>query len=676
MPQSTHAISRTPPPQAQQPGFRTDINGLRAWAVVAVLLYHFGVPGVGGGFAGVDVFFVISGHLMTGVVARALAEGRPAHAWLGAFYLARARRIVPALMLPCATLLVLGWWTLIPADYRLLGLHTLWSLGFVSNIGYWREVGYFDTAAHDKWLLHTWSLSVEWQFYLLLPLGLWTLWRWRRSPAALAAAMALLALTSLGLSLALSANRPMAAYYLLPTRAWELMAGGLVALWGDRWLPSPAQRAGMAHMGMLAIMASFTAFDAAAGWPGWRALVPVLGTVLVLLAGRQDSVWTGHRLAQWLGDRSYALYLWHWPVTVVLAQAGLAAQGGAIAAGLGASLLLAHLSYRGLEQPSRRWLVDQPRARQTWVLVAGCGAVALPAALVLQQGGVPDRLPIAVNQAAAGASDRNPRREACLALRGGQARECAYGGPRLRAIVLGDSHADAVTTAIAAALPEAPDGLITMNYVGCPTVLGVRSVLRRDDPGWRCADFVSWALQRVAQHPPDIPVIVVNRTSGYLLGNRRPGLQQHSAPTVYFSRAHAVADESFVAEFTERLADTTCRLTAGGRSVYLLRPTPEMDNHAPRQMAYALLWHLPTVPSLPLTAYRQRHATTWRMQDAVAARCGARLLDPLPYLCPDGACPAGWDGRPAYFDDDHLSEHGNRRLVPMFAEVFRPAIAR
>ena len=147
--------------------FRADINGLRAVAVIAVVLFHFGVAGFSGGFVGVDVFFVISGYLMTRIILGPLAEGRFS---VLRFYLARARRIFPALTVLCVLMLAYGWFTLSPIDYKLLSKHAGTSLLFLSNQVYWKESGYFDADAHEKWLLHTWSLSVEWQFYLLYPL--------------------------------------------------------------------------------------------------------------------------------------------------------------------------------------------------------------------------------------------------------------------------------------------------------------------------------------------------------------------------------------------------------------------------------------------------------------------------------------------------------------------------
>ena len=189
-------------PSRADSGFRPDINGLRAWAVMAVVLYHFGVPGFDGGFVGVDVFFVISGFLMTGIIINGLDGRGGGHGFsLWRFYLARARRILPALIVLCAVLLALGWFALPATDYRVLATHTLMSLAFVSNLKFWREAGYFDVASHDKWLLHTRSLSVEWQFYLLLPLAL--MLQWRYWPGRRDALMAVSVATPLSLAASL-----------------------------------------------------------------------------------------------------------------------------------------------------------------------------------------------------------------------------------------------------------------------------------------------------------------------------------------------------------------------------------------------------------------------------------------------------------------------------------------
>lgn len=205
--------------------FRNDINGLRAYAVIAVLLFHFQIPGLNAGFLGVDIFFVISGFLMTSIIVRGLEKGSFS---IWKFYMARVRRIVPALMVLIATLLVLGWFFLPTPDYKALGSQSAYSSAFISNIYFWHSSGYFDAAAHEKWLLHTWTLGVEAQFYVLLPLFLIVLWKIKPQAKTLLWGLIFAFLASLALSVVVSTWKPTAAFYLLPTRGWEFIAGGLV----------------------------------------------------------------------------------------------------------------------------------------------------------------------------------------------------------------------------------------------------------------------------------------------------------------------------------------------------------------------------------------------------------------------------------------------------------------
>lgn len=353
-------------PPIQPKAFRHDINGLRAWAVVAVVLYHFGVPGFAGGFVGVDVFFVISGFLMTGIIISGLERGNFS---LWGFYLARARRIIPALLVLCASLLILGWFWLPNADYKMLASHVGTAVAFISNFKFWREAGYFDAASHEKWLLHTWSLSVEWQFYILLPLGCLLLWHWfgkRGVKLALIAA----GLLSLGLSVYASSRWPGTAFYLLPTRAWEMLAGGLV-WWATRQHAMSRQWARLAEgVGFVLIIWAITTFDPAMLWPGYLALVPVVGAMLVLAANRQRSWLTANPLARQLGTSSYSIYLWHWPLVVLLTYAGETTNPLLIAVGIGLSVLLGELSYRFVENTTRIKLSSLIKSKESLFILA------------------------------------------------------------------------------------------------------------------------------------------------------------------------------------------------------------------------------------------------------------------------------------------------------------------
>lgn len=588
-----------------------------------------------------------------------------------AFYLARARRILPALIALCAILLALGWFFLTPVDYKALGMPTVFSLAFLSNILFWRQAGYFDAASHEKWLLHTWSLSVEWQFYLLLPLALMALWKWRPGRKPLTILMAVGFAASLALSIVVTIWRPSAAFYLLPTRAWEMLAGGLVYLLAPTLSLTPRQRTRLEVIGFSLILATLLGFDAASQWPGWRALLPVTGAVLVLLAARSTSAWTSSFAAQWLGTRSYSIYLWHWPLVVALVYAELQSNLAAIAAGLVLTLVLGQLSYALVETPARIGLQRFRFKTGATILVALTVVVAVPGGLIRMKEGVSGRFSFAVEMASAEASNKKPRRERCFTTNGTVSASCMYGGDRLRAILIGDSHADAVTTALADAVPKDGGGIMDWSYVSCPTLLGVKNLSPKFGPDEQCGEFLEQTVQKLAKVPRHIPLVIVNRTTTYAIGHNESWENDANIPSVYFTRPHHIASPEFVQEFAERLTNTACQL-AKDRLVYLMRPIPEMGVDVPKAMSRAAVFGAVRDISISLADYHQRHAFVWAAQDAARDRCGVKILDPLPYLCRDGRCFGAKDGRPLYYDDDHLSEFGNRLLVPMFAEVFTP----
>jgi peptidoglycan/LPS O-acetylase OafA/YrhL len=335
--------------------FRKDINGLRAIAVVAVLLFHFHPAWLPGGFAGVDVFFVISGYLITGIIMRGLKTSTFS---LAAFYKSRARRIIPALAVLCFVLLALGWFYMLPLDYSALGTHVASSLAFVSNFVYWGEAGYFTANAHEKWLLHTWSLSVEWQFYLLYPVTLLVLARFV-SIAALRWWILGGCLAGFAFCVVASYQWPDPSFYLLPTRAWELLLGGVACLFPLQLRPQSQRLLEMTGLGL--ILAGFGLLTVEDVWPGYLVLLPVLGTFAVILAARQDSILTGNPISQWTGKLSYSLYLWHWPVVVLMNYAGWLGVTRNILLGMAAAFILALASYRMIEKPTgsarhdRRW---------------------------------------------------------------------------------------------------------------------------------------------------------------------------------------------------------------------------------------------------------------------------------------------------------------------------------
>ena len=650
---------------AANQSFRSDINGLRAWAVLAVVLYHFNVAGLAGGFAGVDIFFVISGFLMAGIVVGGLEQGRFS---LVGFYLARARRILPALIVLVAVLLAVGWFLLMPSEYQTLGRHARESLFFTSNLRYLRESGYFDISSHEKWLLHTWSLSVEWQFYLIYPLVLSLLARLRAKRQVLLMAHVLLLLVSLLLCVLLTASRPSQAFFLLPFRAWELLLGGVVFLLAGQWTLSARQSLWAESLGIGLIVATLALVRGDMDWPGSTALLPTLGAALVLLAARQGSLWTGSRIAQWLGTRSYSIYLWHWPLVVALVYFEQQQAPLWIGCGVVASLLLGHLSYVWVETPSRRWLAAKRRVVGTAWLLAGLAAVAVSAQSV-RQSGFPRRLPEAVARVEAQSNNRNPRLKECLSADAA----CIYGGEKVDALVIGDSHADAVVNAVAASLPSREQGVYFRGLNGCLMVFGAQwSGEGSRDSCNRLRDSLAANLDRLY---PGKPLIIVNRTSLFVMGEL-PGLgvKRPEMPLVYFSAPAVTQTAAYLAEFRRHYVESVCRM-AQQHPLYLVRPFPEMPERVPHVLGRAMLLGKRAEVSISMADYRKRHAFIWSVQDEAAQHCGARILDPLPYLCDQARCYGSRDGWPLYVDDDHLSEFGNRLLVPMFSQVFAGRVA-
>lgn len=292
--------------------FRYDINGLRAYAVILVVLFHFQVFGFSAGFIGVDIFFVISGYLMTKIIIDQIMQEKFS---IWKFYLARGIRILPALLLLTFMIALVGWFLLIPEEYKNYGKHAASSITFLSNFVYWRESSdYFSAAAHDKILLHTWSLSVEWQFYIILPIILLIIGKIKRNRNILNLAVLFGFIISLILSYKVSQFSPTTAFYMIPTRAWEMLAGGLVYAYFSKLVIANSFKSLVEFTGFGLILLSLFIFKTTTLWPSFNAVLPVLGSMLILISNSNNSVLTKPKVFQLTGNSSYSIYLWHWPI--------------------------------------------------------------------------------------------------------------------------------------------------------------------------------------------------------------------------------------------------------------------------------------------------------------------------------------------------------------------------
>ncbi|MFC0401439.1 acyltransferase family protein [Paraburkholderia rhizosphaerae] len=651
--------------------FRQDINALRGVAVALVALFHFQTPGFNGGFIGVDVFFVISGYLMTAIVVGRLDKGRFS---LWDFYVARFTRIVPALAALAAVLMVFGWFYLDQHAYKVLAEHAGAALTFISNFVFWREAGYFDVSSQTKWLLHTWSLGVEWQFYMVYPiilmLGARVLGNKRGVYQVL---LLLIGVVSFALDPVIARNHPEANFFLLPTRAWEMVLGGLVMLNAERFTLAPRAAATLQAIGLAAIVYAGLFYTDAYDWPGVMTLLPAFGAALVILVAANDSVFSTFKPLQLLGRWSYSIYLWHWPLTVLIHYLDLPSHDPkVIVIGLALSVLLGFLSYELVERRAAG-LRERFGLRGLGTLALAPVAVVLACAGVTFANGAAARLPSQIRLVSAESTDVDPRRTECLTnsvkrmIEGSGQIGCKYGdSPKIGAIVWGDSHGNAVIPGIVAAATAANDSVMFYGTSGCPPFVGAsRFGKHTEEP---CRFFAKRVAEDLKQYPPSVPIIVVARFSAYV-----DGKNDSPDPTILigYNGERPLADpEERRTRYSSFLTQDLCSL-AKNRPVYVLMPIPEMGEDVPAVLAKSLiLGKHPQDVSVTEAAYYKRNAVARAAIENAATSCGVKTLDPLPYLCRDGRCYGSQALIPLYIDGDHLSARGSRRLSPLYRPIF------
>lgn len=651
--------------------FRPDIQGLRALSVLAVLLFHFQIPGCSGGFAGVDVFFVISGFLMTTIIVQKKENGSFS---LTGFYLARGRRIIPPLLALVFTLLILGWFWLPFVDYKQLASESNYALTLTSNLKYLSGIGYFDTDAHGKWLLHTWSLSVEWQFYFVYPLFILLVWKIWPGEQALFKALFLLFMVSWLLSGTMTFFRPEFAFYHLLTRAWEMAAGGLV-VWSNRHHPCPLRWLPILHtMGLVLLLASFCLLSNQHLWPGFRAILPVLAAALLIHGDTKHNPLLCNPVLQWIGDRSYSIYLWHWPFVVLLWYLEFQSNWTWIFGSFAGGIFFGHLSFLLLEQPWRTFFVRKSH-RTNLIALLVAFLVVYTCSMTIRNVPFRGRLNPEIERIAFAFEDKNPRQSQCLDNQEHGSAGCVFGEQTIGAVVIGDSHTLSLITAAGMAAARHGKGVVLWGRSACPPVAGLLFSSYAGKPladRYQCKNFMEWIFAESKKLPADVPLILVGRFSSYVLG--REDIYDRDAPRhplVYLTTEYEDGnDPNFQQEFRDSMVRTACTL-AKDRPVYMLRPFPEMPVNVPVSVSRNLSFKNVLVNvQISRARYAERNRLILDIQDQMARECGIRLLDPLPYLCDEQACYGTRKGQPIYIDEDHLNEYGGSILVPLFDEVF------
>lgn len=644
--------------------YRSDIDGLRAVAILPVVLYHAKIGPFVGGFTGVDVFFVISGFLITSMLMGDLSVGQYS---IVDFYERRIRRIIPALIFVLVPVLICGLLTMLPHDLRTLGASAAATTLFSSNIFFWRTSGYFESASELSPLLHTWSLAVEEQFYVLYPLLLYLIWRFAR--ARVFAVIAMFAIVSFLYNIYAVRAAPTFDFYMLPSRAWELMIGSLLCF--DRQQVAHQRFRDIASLcGLALILLGIFNISESMPFPGFAALLPCLGAALVIFGGNFGPSWAGRLLGTkplvWVGLISYSLYLWHWPALVFARYISVGAPSWPVnVAVLAGAFALSFFSWRFVERPFRRSRHVGRGLLFGLAAISMCATATTGAMLYLRRG-LPARLPANIVALAQGADDQTPYRNHCLywpstEIAKGRLCDVRLGdkssGTAPTFILWGDSHGDALSPAVSAAASRAHLAGINATLASCPPLLGVDLPFAPD-----CARFNALVLATIQkQHIRN--VILVARWALYAEGSRY-GIFE-SGMTVLF--AQTVAEQH--AAFAAGLRRTLDALARTGVKTTVVGPIPESRYDVPSTLARAAIFHVDVHPEPAVADFRARQAFVLPLLEELRKAYGFALVQPAEVLCGPESCAIVRDAKPLYYDNHHLSMTGAALIEPLFAPV-------
>jgi len=639
------------------PGYRADIDGLRAIAVLSVLAFHLAPMRLTGGFVGVDIFFVISGFLISSQIFSELGKSKFSYI---SFYIRRIRRIFPALIAMFLFVLAAGWFLLLPVEYVQLGKHVVGGALYVSNFVLWSEAGYFDVASHNKPLLHLWSLGIEEQFYIVWPLMLAAMWRLGVCRLRWIVA---LALASFVICWWLAVYEPTAAFFLPFARFWQLMAGAILALIlfqdnsagaqtvspGRLKLAQVLQIESVKHfcsvVGVVLVVGSILFVDSQSLFPWLRALLPTLGSAMVIAAGPTaflNRYLLSRRICVLVGLISYPLYLWHWPLLSfleIVQPPGSERIYKLVAAG--AAIVLASATYYFIEKPIR----TPPQARVRWLVAGSIVCVFAGMAVVMTSGFSAARGPWGIHGAPGRPETADMQTEVCAHEFGSlfhpeliRSRDfCIKSKAGVDdALVLGDSHANRL-------------------FLGLRNVDKEHSYLNLGRG--TCIPFLGY--------------------DGAWWDTNEPLICQDTMASLLRSDVIKTVKTVFVHGFFVRAFDGTMKMTGAGDLLEQARSTLQLLSAT--GVRTVLVLDVPVLPFEPSTCIArpalkrfvrqpcefpaadwdtQRDKIVMQLQTAVAGLPGVIIFDPASVLCDEQICHAERDERLLYIDQHHLSQFG------------------
>ncbi len=666
--------------QGSAPDYRPAIDGLRAIAVLLVILYHYGVPGFHGGFVGVDVFFVISGFLIASRIDSDIRSGRFS---LLTFFERRIRRIVPALFAMYALVLLAGELVLFPPDLRFLTRIGVYVIPFLANYGLYQNAGaYGGQFANQIVLLHTWSLAVEEQFYILFPLLMIAIVSvFRRRYAAVLWPLTLVSLAACIVAVRVS---PTAAFYLAPFRAWELLGGALLALGKFSSLPAAGLRTGALLTGLALIGAADLLLSTANPYPGELTLVPCVGTGLILYAARNriglaDTL-LGNAIVRRIGQWSYSLYLYHWPLLLLVqyyAFDPLTIFRRCVL--LAATFLMGALSWRYVEQPFRgpnAWL-DRPKL---FAVATAFGVALIGATYFIHRASDPrlydnlERIRFPSNTAeqvrCSGTSPELTTLPPCI---------LGDISAPINTVVWGDSHATAVLPATNIAYARHHEAAMLAEIGGCSPLVAV--YVRDPTPGqsaavrsWMDATGIGNGVKCQQHNDAVLNWIIQHRIATVILAGHWIANTEEQFSRV-LTDAESPDDDSgrdnaeVFARGIERLLAVLQREHA---RVFVLDDVPGYVLSVPYELASARRLELNRELGISQTNYVAQQRSATQVFTRLQRQYRLHMLRPQDILCASGRCAIARGEAPFYVDGEHLSPTGALTIEPIFEAIFDP----
>ena len=641
--------------------YRRDIDGLRALAVLPVIFFHAGFETFKGGFLGVDIFFVISGYLITSILLVELAKDKFS---IVNFYERRARRILPALFLVLGVTYLAGVVFMPAFEFQEFSASLISVIAFLSNIFFYFEIDYFSLAAEEMPLLHTWSLAIEEQFYIVFPPLLYAIYRFAKP--YLLISLIIFTLLSFFSVIVLNASEAYSASFYWPSsRAWELLAGAICALISHNHVIR-SERGYIADIALAVLIACMMAWSDTFTHPGYLTIIPVIATCVLILFSNRNSLTYKFLSLQpmvFIGLISYSLYLWHQPIFAFLRIKSIGALSiDKVILAISLTFIFAFLSYRLIEVPFRN------KARFNRQFIFSTSSISLAFFLSIGMlsyytGGLEQRF--SSLKSYENSIENSPKRQACHASNDYYINPddaCSYSGEKVTWAVFGDSHAVEPAYALSELMQEQNIGLTHHSFSSCPPALNY--VLKGKS---KCTQWLNETLNFLEHNEQIETVLIAFRYSVAIYGDNVNFFPEIPDKVILdIESKKELSDSEKLAIYWQSLEEIITRLLASNKKVILLEPIPELPTHIGRAVSAFSIFGDSTLVDLNASTskayYQSRHEYILKKLRSLQQHDNLILVNVYDLLCHETGCPATIGNVALYFDDDHLSVEGSKLL--------------